>query len=305
MKITTGEEMFAAGRIAAPKILLFGPSGSGKTTLLASVDPEGTGKALFVALEPQGIEVAVGVNPRLHIYDVHGEAKRSKISRYQLLQELLMQMMGGDFPYRVVCFDGLTEIARAILEAFTTKTETDWLGYTKAMTRFMVCLRDLQGITIVCSCLTKTQFDEDHVYRFIPDIEGKKLPPQVPSFFNAVGFPFRRENAEGQMEYLILFEGPERYSAKPMKGLGRVEVSDLRLILAKIYAVFPGDPSDHAPWDLRPEDVEQPEQDALPATHEQAQMADKVRQLRTQEAIDKREKKAARAKGENPGGLAI
>ena len=308
--ITTGEEMYAAGRRASPKILLFGPSGSGKTSLLASVDPECSGLALFVALEPQGVEVAIGVNPKLHIYDVHAEAKKRKLTRYQLLRELGAWMMSDDFPYRVVCIDGLTELSRAILDDFHSKnakgeiTDTDWMGYTGAMQRYLTFMRDIQGITVIMSALAEAQFDSDHVYRLIPDIEGKKLPPTVPAYMNAVGYTFRRENEHGEAEYLTLFSGPERYTTKPMCGLARTELSDLRRILARIYAALPGPSESHAPWDLREGDADDVEP-VLPPTHESAQVADRIRKLKAEEAVAKAEKKTARAEGKNPGGIQI
>ena len=308
--ITTGEEMYAAGRRAAPKILLFGPSGSGKTSLLASVDPDCTGLALFVALEPQGVEVAIGVNPKLHIYDVHTAAKDRNLTRYQLLRELGGWMMKENFPYRVVCIDGLTELSRAILDDFHTKTakgevtDTDWMGYTGAMQRYLTFVRDVQGVTVVMSCLTETQFDADHVYRLIPAIEGKKLPPTVPAYCNAVGYTFRQETEQGESEYLTMFSGPERYTTKPMCGLARTEPSNLRRMLARIYAALPGDSESHAPWDLREGDADEIEP-TLPPTHESAEVGDRIRKLKTAEALAKAEKKTARAEGKNPGGVQI
>jgi len=211
------------------KILTHGNSGAGKSELGATFY-----RPLILLCERQAVRTIRRRNP-----DAEIEFIESTDDLRGALSMLKMQHQRGDCPYDGVVLDSLTEmqqiLKKDILDQAKRESLTmgEWgvvIDRTANITR---SFRDLPMHVLVL-CRSEESFSNDE--RFVrPSLQGKKLPNDIAGFFNIVGYQFKKQNPDGEIVHLTLFEGVDGFLTKGDADLERVEVPNVPLWLRKMY----------------------------------------------------------------------
>jgi hypothetical protein len=230
------------------KVLAYAPSGAGKTSLGATMP----GKTLVLAGEKQGglsvkrRAAEIGKDPEKDVIIIHVEDKYDKVTgqlrltAFELLfgrknlsekdkQEgkgigILAELERGMDPdITSLVYDSLTDFQNLLIRNMKqgkgglekTLTQQEW-GYIIDQTRELcIRLRNLQMHVYVVALATAIQDNENRMY-WRPALSGKKLPDDLPQYFNLVVFPkkTRTRGDQNKSSYMAVTDGGEEAYTK-------------------------------------------------------------------------------------------
>jgi hypothetical protein len=260
------------------KLMVQGRSGSGKSTLGAKMP-----KPLILLTEANGLPSIRAANPDAIVIRIYDPQAYGKTTQFEVLEEAMKLALAGSFDaagVESVVADSATEIQRIIKEQILREkgvlrdpnylfTQQDWGLLTERTRRWARVFRDLPYHTLLITLSAEEKDEESgRVTNISPQFEGRKLPQEILQFCSAGGFAFKRpikiEGKEtGDVEFRVLFQGPQMYVVKPVAPLRNVESDDPSEWIARIIAHRPGD-AKLPPLDAPPVKVEAPA--APPAT---------------------------------------
>lgn len=238
----------AVGHINA---LIYGPSGNGKTTC-ATTTP---GKVAFLSSEPQGASaVEEEFREQLEHQDrdpdsikifevrsIHVDGKLIPGRKY--LDMLLDELEHKPQDFTAVVLDSITDVQNSLVTRMKMDkggldknlTQQEW-GYIIDSTRNLcVRLRNLKLHTVVIALATETQDDQNRiVYR--PNLVGKKLPQDIPQYFNIVTFLDKEWEKGAKVEKFIarMRSSSSRIYTKGRRALDSEEVPNIGIWMDKI-----------------------------------------------------------------------
>ena len=209
------------------KILMQGASGSGKSTMAAMF------KKPFIGLtELHAIPTIKKANPGAVLYgrskDDPGIKSAGDISDF-----VRAARSAAEHGCDAVILDSLTDAQRLITKHYTQNqgdkagtvktTQESWGLIINATIKICRNLRDIPGAHVMVTVLDQEmEGDWGTIHR--PLISGRKLPGQVPQFFNLVGFAYKDRMPSGEIRHQVLFSGPsETYLLKTVPGLEPIE----------------------------------------------------------------------------------
>ena len=243
-------------------ILACGPAGSGKTFLATSMP----GKVAYLVVESQAtdnIKQAFVHHGRkkgdIEIFEIRPQYDPSGPRRGKLLKnnhgKLLtpVQVVKDTCDYIVsnpqlgftsIVLDSLTALQElekfGLQEEKPTLSQRDWGDIIDDVTKMCTDFRDLKFNTMVIVTTTVLQDDENRMHHRI-SLFGKKLPTDLPRYFNlAVTMRRKRNNESGESSHEVLTSADNRYITKGHLALDPVEVPDVRVWFEKMNTFWSG-----------------------------------------------------------------
>ena len=236
------------------KILGYGNSGDGKSTLAATMP----GKVLVVACEKQGALairrrfVELGRDPKdltfIFLEDkVDEKTGKVTVSWRDLLHGIVKDLSRGGHGYTSVALDSLSDLqslivrSRKLGRAGSGKnasevqlTQQEW-GWIIDETRDVaIRFRDLAMHTYIIALANETQGADQKMY-WRPALQGKKLPGDLPQYFNLVVFPMKQKVSRGERaKFVVLTEGGEETYTKGHPALEPIEEPNISDWIDKI-----------------------------------------------------------------------
>lgn len=232
------------------KLLVFGANGAGKTDCSVRGFGADLGEVAVAALEPQGIDTIMTVNPDAIVPGVAQTATgewEGGIRNATQLRAFLAYANAGHFKalgVNTLVIDGLTEalnmLADEILErkpeGKRKKLSMDDYGTLKASARNLLkMLRDLP-YHVVCTALLDDSEDTESGVRLAKPLLTGSIRSEVGAYFNVVSYLYRQSPEPGvpAVRYAMV-DGGDRYSCKGhagLEGIIRPPASDwLRVML--------------------------------------------------------------------------
>lgn len=234
------------------KILAYAPSGNGKTSLIGTMP----GKVAVLAGEKQGgLSIARTARdlkrPESDITIFHLEdqidPRTGKVTQYagEYAKALITDLEKGDHDFDALALDSLTDIQSTIVSGMKKKkggldktlSQQEW-GVVIDETRDLCKrLRDLPMHVLLVALAMHLQDDaQKSLWR--PSLFGKKLPEDLPQYFNLVVFPKRdRVRGEGmRARYYVVTEGGDEAYTKGHPALGSEEEPNITKWVEKINA---------------------------------------------------------------------
>jgi hypothetical protein len=238
------------------KLMVQGRSGSGKSTLGAKMP-----KPLILLTEANGLPSIRAANPAAIVIRIYDPQAYGKTTQFEVLEEAMKLALAGSFDaagVESVVADSATEIQRIIKEQILREkgvlrdpnylfTQQDWGLLTERTRRWARVFRDLPYHTLLITLSAEEKDEESgRVTNISPSFEGRKLSQEILQFCSAGGFAFKRpikvEGKEtGDVEFRVLFQGPQMYVVKPVAPLRNVESDNPSEWIARIIAHKPGD----------------------------------------------------------------
>ena len=186
-------------------ILPYGKSGTGKTTFACSFPKPYVFDFDNGMLSQRGLDVD---------YDVyHGPAAYQKF-------ESKLRELEGNCPYETLVLDSITTMQEykmdMIMQANTKKTPTqyEWMVLITDLRDLFTRITKMDKHVIVVAHEMLVQDDMTGEIMFKPVIYGKKLPEQLPLWFDEVYRMFGSRDKEGKPEYTFSTVSDTRYMAK-------------------------------------------------------------------------------------------
>lgn len=205
-------------------ILLYSPSGAGKTTTATTMP----GKVAYLSTEPQGglsvkdKMIAMGrPEDDISIFSIEDQLDENgdivkhngrELTARRYLDVLLDELERSPGKFTSVVLDSITDAQNGIVRAMKMSkgglhkalNQQEW-GYIIDSTRELcIRLRNLKMHTCVIALANEIADDQQRmVYR--PNLVGKKLPQDIPQYFNLVAFMRKdHERGESQERYYAL-----------------------------------------------------------------------------------------------------
>lgn len=227
--------------------LIYGSSGTGKTTVCATIP----GKIAFLSSEKQGAlavkseMIERGRDPdSIRIFALEEkEIDGKKVGPRTYLDMLLDELERDPQDFTAVVLDSITDVQNALVTSMKMKkgglnkplTQSDW-GYIIDSTRNLcIRLRDMKLHTFVIALSTETQDDNNNVIHR-PNLVGKKLPNDIPQYFNIVCFMDKEWEKGAAFERFIarMRSSSSRIYTKGHRCLASEEVPDIAVWLQKL-----------------------------------------------------------------------
>ena len=211
-----------------PKVLIVGDSGSGKSWAAAKAGK----RPLVLLVEAQAYSTYKEANPDAEVFLALDDEKRFDPSKVREFMDYAAEVFGDpNCPYDAVVIDGITEINAGTMDGIlrsiavkrnqpieTVKIERNHYGDVQSATeRFLRWLRGLPVFVVVTALASTTIVDGKRL--IIPDLLGKKLPPQIPRYFTAVGYAHRYRDESGKTHRFVDFDAPDGIVSKPSSKL--------------------------------------------------------------------------------------
>jgi hypothetical protein len=173
------------------KVLLYGYPGSSKTWGASSAP-----NPLVLATEPNALGTLE------HTLNTVYQHQRSGVVHAQnmdTVRAVLKDAANGELRkqgYESLVIDGITDIQRLLKQDLFPNVDNislqDWGEWTEKMRRFNRWVRDIKMHTVV-TALAESYLEESTGKRHLQLMfEGRKLPNEVPSLYNLVGYCFKR-----------------------------------------------------------------------------------------------------------------
>jgi hypothetical protein len=250
------------------KILSFAPSGVGKTSLGATMP----GRTLVLAGEKQGglsikrRAAEIGKDPEKDVIIVHLEDKydrvtgQLRVTAFELLFGkknvsdkdktegrnigILAELERGMHPeVSSLVFDSLSDFQNLLIRTMKqgkgglekTLTQQEW-GYIIDQTRELcIRLRNMQMHVYVIALATSIQDNDNKMY-WRPALSGKKLPDDLPQYFNLVVFPkkTRVRGDQNKSTYIVVTDGGDEAYTKGHPALLPDEEPNISMWVEKI-----------------------------------------------------------------------
>jgi hypothetical protein len=222
------------------KAFLWGRSGSGKSTIC------GTSK--------KPILFAYNELPSLRAFRTFAPDEDTvQIKTMEDLRELLKYLREEKHSYQTVCLDSLTEMQQLLIDEVTARKrkadntsedELVELGWTErgfihdASRNFIRAFRSLP-MHVIMTCLSERVTKKDKEGKVVSDVtkimlSGQKLPEQMASFFNVVGYCYKIPSDNGA-KHLVLFEGRRDIDTKGLPGLRPKEEPDIEYWIQRSF----------------------------------------------------------------------
>lgn len=236
-------------RLGFLKILGYGSSGTGKTSLGATMP----GKTAVLAGEKQGglalkrrafeIGKADDDVKIFHIEDKKDEAGRVVLGAMDFVYGVIDELERGEHDFTSLVFDSLSDFQDLVIRSLRldkggldkTLSQADW-GYVIEETRNLCLrLRDLRMHVYVIALATSLQDDNNRmVWR--PALAGRKLPDDLPQYFNLVGrtVKHRLAGGSGRAKYSVVLEGGDEAYTKGHPALDPEEQPDVSAWAGKL-----------------------------------------------------------------------
>jgi hypothetical protein len=231
--------------------LIYAPSGNGKTTA-ASTTP---GKIAYLASEPQGAlavksnMIERGRDPdSIKIFEITEKViDGKKVGARKFLDMMLDELEHDPKDFTAVVLDSITDVQNTLVTAMKKSkgglmkplNQQEW-GYIIDSTRNLcIRLRNLKLHTVVIALANETQDDEQKVvYR--PNLVGKKLPQDIPQYFNIVCFMDKEWERGAKEEKFIarMRSSSSRIYTKGHRALNSEEVPDVSVWMDKLSAYW-------------------------------------------------------------------
>lgn len=247
MSLLDGGVSPLATHVGYVNALIYGPSGSGKTTTAATVP----GKIAYLASEPQG---ALAVKSQMielgrpaeeiHIFEVVAKViNGKKVSARQYLDMLLEELERDPKDFTAVVLDSITDVQTTIVTGMKLAkgglhkplTMQDWGFIVDSTRNLCIRLRNLKLHTFVIALSTESQ-DEQNRLILRPNLVGKKLPNDIPQYFNIVAFMDKEwdKGSESERFFCRMRSSASRIYTKGHRCLDAEEVPDIGVWLKKL-----------------------------------------------------------------------
>lgn len=228
-------------------LLLYGDVGVGKTHAV-SLAP----KPLVLLTEKNGLATIKVSNPDAHVVIVTNVQELREVIGHAM-RGTLHELFGGK-PEDVGTFvvDGLTEVQQLFKDDINSQKKgddqqfsvRDWGTLADKMRFFMRTLRDLPYATVCTALVNQIMLEGDPTKYMRPLFQGKKTASEVAQYFSGVAYLFKRMVKEGDgddakevVKRLAMFDGPSRYTCKPLhhlNGVVELDVNDWFVTLAQL-----------------------------------------------------------------------
>ncbi|KKN34937.1 hypothetical protein LCGC14_0788780 [marine sediment metagenome] len=187
------------------KVLPYGKSGTGKTTFACSFPKPYVFDFDNGILSQRGMDVD---------YDVY-----SGVAAYQKFEEKL-RTLESECPYETIVLDSITTMQEykmnSILQVTRKKipTQYEWMVLITDMKDLFTRITSMDKHVVVIAHEMMVQDDMTGEIMFMPVVYGKKLPAQLPLWFDEVYRMFGGRTKEGKPEYTFSTVSDTRYVAK-------------------------------------------------------------------------------------------
>ena len=289
--------------IGHQNILACGLPGMGKTFLAATMP----GKIAYLCVESQAVDnikqamIMHGRDPndikifgiRNHVDPTDPRGKRllkgpsgKPLTAMQYVRDILTALESDPRGFTSVVLDSVTalqELEKFWLQADKDRmTQKDWSDIIDNTGEVCIRFRDLRLHTMAIATTTVIQDEENRMHQRI-SIFGKKLPTDLPRYFNIAVTMKKGANQQGEEVHRAITSAGDQYVTKGHLALENVEVPDVRLWFDKMSAFW----GEHGQSDV-PKDA-QVTHKSVPVNDEEAQVQERLANPEIKALFDKLE----------------
>jgi hypothetical protein len=223
------------------KLLVFGQSGIGKTYLAKTFND--TSKVLIISAEA-GVLSLTGSN--IDVIDISQQDDGKLIpekDRFDKLKQVYSFLLRPECreKYDTIMIDSITEIGQnltaSLLSKYPDKKDSFnvWNDYTNIMRSFIKSFRDLPFYNIIFTALSTEEKDEVGRRIFKINLNGKKLPEEIPGLLDIVVYYTKIEDENGDEKRVLITCPTSKSIGKDRSGkLSKMEPPNLQIIFNKI-----------------------------------------------------------------------
>ncbi|OBX73768.1 AAA family ATPase [Moraxella atlantae] len=222
VKITTTRQAAASNGV---KICVYGQAGAGKTVLCATTGKPD--KTIILSAEAGLLSIRDADIPVIEIKTI------DDLTEAYLW--LTKTPEGQAFEW--ICLDSISEIAEVVLNAAKKATKDPRQAYGEMQEKVEDIIRAFRDIprNVYFAAKMESYQDDNGVVRYQPLLPGKKLPQQLPYFFDEVFFLRVEKDAQGTTKRWLQTQPDVKYHAKDRSGaLNAAEEPFLQTIAEKI-----------------------------------------------------------------------
>lgn len=203
-------------KLAYLNIILYGDPGAGKTVLAGSADEVPEMRPVLI------VDIEGGT---FSIRERFPEVDVVRVEKWAQMQNVYDALLSGEYEYRTVVLDSLTEIQKFsmydIME-FTVKKDPDrdpdipsmreWGKNIEQIRKFVRAFRDLPMHTIFTALAKSDKDNKTGSVKTKPSLSGK-LADEVAAFVDIVGYQYTK-TMDDELRRFLLTTATDRYVAK-------------------------------------------------------------------------------------------